>query len=244
MTVYDKATEERIKVVNQELDPFYIVDHSNGTYSLCGRINYIDDEFGQAAFDAYAEEVGEEPRDEQGYITYGSGYDWESAFKEAFKDSRYLKYLKFDSESSMFCCYGDDLDMMIDFGSRLRELSLDIEKFTPIVSAGIKNAAQRLADEAKLGTTVRGRIMAHPSAEFYVRTQDGDFKVNAGEGKKLLDGIKTYVTSMSGDAELSAEEFLESRVDAMQQDLFDENSYKLLAVIMEQEEIFDPSMEM
>lgn len=242
MTVYDRATEERLKVVNQELEPFYIVDHSNGTFSLCGRINYMEEEFGQAAFDAYAEEIGEEPRDEQGYITYGSGYDWESAFKEAFKDDKNLKMLKFDSESSMFCCYGDDLDMMIDFGSRIRELSLDTEKFTPIVSAGIKNEAQRRAEEETLSHTVRGHIMQSPMAEFQVRTADGDFKLEAGDGKKLLDGSMASITSNAG-VELTAEEFLDQRVTASQQDLFDENSFKLMAE-MEQEEILAPSFGM
>ncbi len=242
MSVYDRAIEERLKVVNRELDPFYIVDHSNGTFSLCGRINYMEEEFGQAAFDAYAEEIGEDPRDEQGYITYGSGYDWEAAFKEAFKDDKNFKRLKFDSEGGMFCCYGDDLDMMIDFGSRIRELSLDIEKFTPIVSAGIKNEAQRQAEEETISHTVRGHIMSHPLAEFQVRTADGDFKLEAGDGKKLLDGSMTSITSQAG-VELTADEFLDQRVTASQQDLFDKNSFKLMAE-MEQEEILSPTMKM
>ncbi len=243
MTVYNRATEERLKVVNQELEPFYIVDHSNGTFSLCGRINYMEEEFGQAAFDAYAEEIDDDPRDEQGYITYGSGYDWESAFKEAFKDDKNLKRLKFDSESSMFCCYGDDLDMMIDFGSRIRELSLDTERFTPIVSAGIKNEAQRRAEEEMLEHTVRGQIMQHPTAEFYVRTPDADYKILRGTGKLLLDGSWNEVYSVLGDTPMSADEFLDQRISASQQDLFDEDSFKLM-VDTEQEEILAPSFGM
>ncbi len=243
MIVYDRAIEQRLKVVNKELEPFYIVDHSGGKFSLCGRINYIEREFGQAAFDAYAVEMGEPPCDEQGYITYGSGYDWESAFKEAFKDDKNLKRLKFDSESSMFCCYGDDLDMMIDFGSRIRELSLDTERFTPIVSAGIKNEAQRRAEEEMLEHTVRGQIMQHPTAEFYIRTPDADYKILRGAGKSLLNGSCKEVYSVLGDMPMDTADFLDQRISASQQDLFDEDSFKLM-VDTEQEEILAPSFNM
>ncbi len=242
MTVYDRAREQRIDELNQELDPFYLVDHGNCTFSLCAMINEMDEEFGQAAFDAYAEEIGEDPRDEQGYITFGSGYDWASAFKEAFKDDPNLKRIRFDCEGSGFFCDGDDLEMMADFGKRFRALCQDTEKFTPIVSEGMKNEAIRQAEEERLAHTVRGQIMSHPLAEFHVRTADGDFKVAAGNGKKLLDGSMATITSLSG-VELTADEFLDQRISASQQDLFDENSFKLMAE-MEQEEILSPTMKM
>jgi hypothetical protein len=242
MTVYDRNTEERIKELNRELEPFYIVDHCDGVFSLCARINNMDEEFGQAAFDSYANEIGEDPRDEQGYIVYGSGYDFASAFREAFKDDPNIKRIRFDCESSGFYCLGDDLDMMIDFGKRFRELTLDTERFTPIVSAGMKNEAQRQEAEEALGNTVRGQILWHSLAAFQVRTAHGDFKLDAGDGKKLLDGSMTHITSLTG-TELTSDEFLEQRVTASQQDIFDENSFKLIAET-EQEEILDPTLGM
>lgn len=243
MTVYDSATEQRIRDLNREFDPFYLVDFHDGRFSLCARINDMTYEFGQAAFDAYAKEIGEEQYDEQGYITYGSGYDWESAFREAFKDDPNLKRIAFDCEGCGFFCDGDDLDMMADFGKRFRELCLDTERFTPIVSAGMKNEAQRQAEEEMLTHTVRGQIMAHPLAEFSVRTAMGDFKIECGEGKMLLDGRKTSVVSRTGKTELTADEFLDQRISAVQQDLFDGNAYKLLADT-EQEEILSPVLKM
>ncbi len=242
MIVYDRNTEERIKELNQELEPFYLVDHNNGRFSLCARMNYMGEEFGWASFDAYAVEIGEDPRDEQGYVTYGSGYDWAAAFKEAFKDDPNLKRIHFDCEGCGFFCDGDDLEMMVDFGKRFRELSLDTEKFTPIVSAGIKNEAIRMAEEERLSHTVRGHIMKHQSAKFHIRTADGDFKLKAGDGKKMLDGSMASITSRTG-VELTADEFLDQRVTASQQDLFDENSFKLMAE-MEQEEILAPKIGM
>ncbi len=241
MIVYDKATEERIKELNRELAPFYLVNHRNGTFSLCVLINDLGEEFGQAAFDAYAEEIGEDAYDEQGYINYGFGNHWAAAFKEAFKDESNLARIKFDCESSMFACYGDDLDMMIDFGSRIRELSLDTDRFTPIVSAGIKNEAQRRAEEEMLEHTVRGQIMQHPTAEFYIRTPDADYKILRGAGKSLLDGSCKEVYSVLGDTPMDTEDFLDQRISASQQDLFDVNSYKLM-VDTEQEEILAPSL--
>lgn len=66
MTVYDKAREQRIHDLNKQLEPFYLVDHHNGKFSLCALISEMEEEYGQAAFDAYAVEIGDDPRDEQG----------------------------------------------------------------------------------------------------------------------------------------------------------------------------------
>lgn len=243
MSVYDKAREERIKALNRELDPFYLMEGSDGRFSLCARMNYMDEEFGQAAFDAYAESIGEDPRDEQGYITYGSGYDWAAAFKEAFKDDPNLKRIHFDCEGSGFFCDGDDLEMMADFGKRFRELSLDTERFTPIVSAGIKNEAIQMAEEERLSHTVRGYVMKHQMAEFHVLTAQGYFKLGAGEGRKLLSGVKRIVPSFSNNVELTAEEFLDLKVTDAQQDLFDKNLFKLMAE-QDQEELLAPTLKL
>ncbi len=243
MTVYSRANEERIEELNRELEPFYLVDLHNGKFSLCARINYMGEEFGWASFDAFAISNGEDPRDEQGYVTYGSGDDWASAFKEAFKDDHNLKRISFDCEESLFSCDGDDLEMMADFGQRLRELCQDTERFTPIVSAGIKNAAQIRAEEERMGNTVRGYLIKNPMAEYDIRTPQGNFKLDAGTGQALLDGTLLTIISESDGVELTADEFLDHQVTASQQDLFDENVFKLKAEI-EQKEVLAPSMKM
>ncbi len=223
MTVYDKATEERINALNLELEPFYLVDHHNGQFSLCACISDMEYEYGQAAFDAYAVEIGDDPLDEQGYITYGSGYDWQAAFQEAFKDDPNIARVHFDSEGSGFFCDCDDLDILSDFGKRLRELSLDTEKFTTIVSAGIRKAAE----QERLLTTVRGQLMEHPKATFDILTSYGDIRVTPDMTEKLLGG--EMPTLRIGDTSYADWELLDQPVLGQQTDLFDENLIRMKA---------------
>ena len=61
--------DKRIEALKKDLDPFYLVPHDDGTYSLCLYINGLNDDYGQAAFDAYAKEMGEPIRDEQGFYS-------------------------------------------------------------------------------------------------------------------------------------------------------------------------------
>ena len=71
--------------VNDSMQEFYLVDHGS-EYSLClllGGTPTAGAEYGQYAFDHYAEAVGK-PVEENGWLTYGDGYDWECVFKEAF----------------------------------------------------------------------------------------------------------------------------------------------------------------
>ena len=124
--------DERIEEFNKILAPFYLVSHDDGMYSLCLYINVLKDDYGQAAFDAYAEAKGEPSRDEHGFVAYGSGDDWAAAFREAFKDDVNLKRIHFDCESSGFFCRGFDLDLMADFGKRFKDLCEDTERFIPI----------------------------------------------------------------------------------------------------------------
>ncbi len=234
---------QRIKELNKELDPFYLVDLDNGKFSLCVQINHMDFEFGQPAFDAYAHEVGTPPRDHAGYVTYGSGYDWEAAFREAFKDDPNLKRIRFDCESSGFFCDGNDLDMMAEFGRQFRALCLDTARFTPIVSAGMKNARIRRYEEHRMENSVRGYIMRHPAAKFHIRTNESDFMLAPGDGAGLLDGTIPSVSSLNGDAVLLAEDFLEYQVTGYQEDLLDKDFLKLIAE-PEMEEVFDDSQHM
>lgn len=235
--------DKRIEELNKDLDPFYLVSHDDGMYSLCLYINGLKDDYGQAAFDAYAKEIGEPIRDEQGFYSYGSGYDWEAAFREAFKDDPNLKRIRFDCEAGGFFCDGFDLEMMADFGKRFKELCEDTERFIPIVSEGIRQEKYRQAEAERVSHTVRGHILQHPFAKFEIQTQQGNFKLKAGKGKKLLDGTLTGVTSKAGGVELTADEFLDQTVTASQRDLFDDNSYKLKAET-EQEETLAPSLKL
>ena len=240
--------DERIEELNQDLDPFFLMSHDDGIYSLCLDSDELNDD-GRAAFNAYAKEAGKLVRDEQGFYAYGSGYDWEAAFREAFKYDPNLKRIHFDCESGGFYCYGFDLEMMANFGKRFKELCADTERFIPIVSEGIRQYDNRWAEAERQSHTIRGRIWACPKAEFEVKTPQGEFKVEAGEGKELLEGTRPSIISKTGDVELPAEDFLNQTVTVWQRDLFEKYLFRLKVESQpelepEQEETLAPSLEL
>ncbi len=221
-----KKIDEQIKKINKEIAPFYLVASSNGNYGLCLYINGLKDDFGQEAFDNYAKEKGKPIRDEQGYVTYGGGDEWEVAFMEAFKDDVNLKRISFDSEGSGFYCDGDDLEMMYDFGKRFKAICEDTERFTKIVSDGLTSYETHMKEQEKIRNSVRGTFMLHPLARYVIKTDDDEFNIQAGDAKKMLDGSKKSIVSESG-AKMSAEDFLNQRVTVAQLDLFDSRYMKM-----------------
>lgn len=87
--------QERIQKFNQENAPFYLVDHDGKSFSLCLALSFLPDEyedFGQVAFNRYAEEIGD-PIMERGLYTYGNGYEWEEVFKKTFESTLILTLL-------------------------------------------------------------------------------------------------------------------------------------------------------
>lgn len=135
------STEERIERFNEENAPFYLVDHGN-EYSLCfllGGTPTAAAEYGQYAFDHYAETVGK-PVEENGWLTYGDGYDWECVFKEAFEDDPAFHKVYFDCESSGFFCISEDLSVLESFGSSFKSLVENREEFTRLVESAMRKS--------------------------------------------------------------------------------------------------------
>ena len=136
--------ERRIKEFNHENAPFYIVNHGD-FFSLClllGSIGQGNPEYGQYAFDAYAESVGK-PVKKDGWYTYGDGYDWECTFKKAFENDTDLSKLDFDCESSGFFVYCADLSTLESLGSRFKALCEDTDYFKRIVTAAMSEADRK-----------------------------------------------------------------------------------------------------
>ena len=118
-------TKQRIDKFNRETPPFYIVAHDDGQFSLCLPLDLLSDDYYpycQDAFDAYAVEIGEPAYSKNGLRTHGNGYEWEAAFRQAFRDDPNLKKILFDCEAGGFFCYADDLSLIEYFGSRFREI--------------------------------------------------------------------------------------------------------------------------
>ncbi len=214
-------TEKRIAELNEELEPFYLIDGGDGTFSLCALMNEMDAEYGQAAFDAFALEIGASTRDELGYVSFGDGYDWQSAFTEAFKDDPNIGRIHFDCECSGFFCDSDDLEILADFGKRLKALSMDTEKFTPIVSAAMKVQAE----QRRLLETVRGQLMANPKATFDIVSPLGEIRVTPDMSQKLLAG--EMPTVQIGGVQYADYELLDQPIKGQQTDIFNDNLIRM-----------------
>lgn len=215
-------TKERIEAFNKAFAPFYIVDHKDGGYSLCLPLDLLSDDYYpycQDTFDAYAEEVGEPARNENGLQTHGNGYEWEAAFRQTFADDPNIGRILFDCEAGGFFCECDDLSLIEDFGKRFKEICEDTERFTPIVAEGIINAEARRAEQEKLMRTVKGSLMQHPQSIFEIMTPDGSIRITPEDNKKLLGGEMQFVKI--GGVTFAAYELLDQEVVDSQTDLFD-----------------------
>ena len=235
--------KERIEAFNEENRPFYIVDHDDGKFSLCLPLGFISGEyedFGQKAFDAYALEIGEPPVDSRGFQTHGNGYEWEVAFCQAFEGDPNLRRFAFDCESSGFFMDCDDLSLLEEYGARFREICMDTERFTTIVSQCIKRMDQWLAEQEKLANTVRGALLENPSSTFDIMTPDGNIRITPQDTKQLLDGDMQFVHI--GGAQYCAFELLDQEIAQKQTDLFDEDLIRMKTQEPEQELGFKMTM--
>lgn len=221
-------TKQRIDKFNRETPPFYIVAHDDGQFSLCLPLDLLSDDYYpycQDAFDAYAVEIGEPAYSKNGLRTHGNGYEWEAAFRQAFRDDPNLKKILFDCEAGGFFCYADDLSLIEYFGSRFREICEDTETFTEIVSNGIKNMEAWQAEQEKLMKTVRGMLMSRPDATFDIMTPDGSIRLTSEDGKALLDGDRQSIRI--GGVTYAAHELLAQEITGMQADLFDQSLIRM-----------------
>lgn len=235
--------EERIKKFNDDNLPFYIVEHKDGTFSLCLPLDLLSDgyyPYCQEAFDAYAAEIGEPAYSKNGLKTHGDGYEWGTAFHQAFADDPNIQRILFDCEMGGFFCDSDDLSLLEDFGSRFKNICENTERFIPIVSEGIKKAAEWEAEQERLMKTVRGQLMKNPSAVFDIMTPDGNIHIAPEEAKTLLnDGMESV--KLCGNI-YCANELLNQTVLAQQTDLFDSNLIRMK--IREPEETIEQNIGM
>ena len=220
--------KQRIKNFNQENAPFYIVDHDNGEFSLCLPLDLLSEEYDQYcqdAFDVYAAEIGESAYSENGRKTHGSGYEWEAAFCETFKEEPNIKNILFDSEAGGFFCYTNALSLLEDFGSRFKDICENTERFIPIVSVGIKNMAAWEAEQEQLMKTVRGQLLKNPTAVFEIMTPNGNIRIMPDDSQALLNGKQQFFPI--GGVTYAADELLNQEIMRMQRDLFDKSLIRI-----------------
>lgn len=222
------TAKEKIKHFDDQNAPFYICDHEDGNYSLClplGSFMGTPDDYCQKAFDNYAEEIGEAKIESNGLHTYGNGYDWQAAFCQAFEGDANLDRFLFDCESGGFYMQCGDLDLLIDYAKRFKDICEDEEKFTPIVSTGIKQKERIVEEQEKIRKTVRGKLMTNPSATFDIQTPYGMVQLTPDKAQKLLAGEMHQIKI---DGVIYADyELLDQHVTDWQKDLFDSNHIQM-----------------
>lgn len=222
------TAQERIEAFNEENKPFYIVDHEDGIFSLCFPIDFLPDEEYtqcQAPFDAYTDSIGVDIHSADGLRSYGSGYDWQAAFQEGFKDDPNIGKILFDCESGGFFCKCTNLDIIEDFGRRFNQLRQDTESFVPIIAEGIRNAEIREAEQEQLMKTVKGQLMSYPQVTFDILTPYGDIRITPDMNNKLLNGEMPVVRI--GDTQYADHELLNQPITGHQTDLFDTNLIRM-----------------
>lgn len=136
--------KQRIKKFDTENKPFYMVDHENGTYSLCLPLSslkgeYID--FCQEAFNCYALQAGDPVTDGRFY-THGSGHEWKIVFEKAFENEEKLKQITFDCEATGFFCYSDAFEIIEEYGRRFRKICMNEQEFTELVCKALAQDKQ------------------------------------------------------------------------------------------------------
>lgn len=218
-----------IKEFNEANRPFYIVDHENTEYSLCLTFAFLRGElkdYGQEAFNAYAREIGEPVQDSRGFYTHGNGYEWEAAFRKAFEDDPNIGHIKYDSEAGGFFCYSKKLDVLSDFGTRFKAIVDDIEKFTKVVSVGIKAQEKQQAEFAEIEHKIKGRLITHAESYFNIRTVYGDIHLTSCDIKDIMDGSVEKITI--GNMTMPISDFLMQDAYKIQPDIFNPNTYQLI----------------
>ena len=219
--------KQKIEAFDRDNAPFYLVDHEDGEFSLYLALSFFPKEyadFGQSAFNRYAEQIGD-PIEERGLYTHGCGYEWESVFKKAFENDSNLSKISFDCEAGGFFCYASNLSLLADFGSRFRTMCMDEDSFGDLVCKALEEAAVREAEKEKLRNTLRGFFMECPKSEAEIRTPDGDIRLSAEQGQQLLNG--TLKSLMIGGSEISAEDFLSQEITYIRSDLFHDERFQM-----------------
>lgn len=223
--------EQSIQSFNEKNRPFYIVDHDNGNYSLCLPLSLLGDEYFpycQEAFDAYAREIGEEPVSASGRFTHGNGYEWQAAFCQAFCGDPNLQRFRFDCESSGFFMYCNDLSLLETYGAKFKEICEDPARFTPIVSAGVRQLDWWEAEQERMMNTVRGQLMAKPNCTFEIRSPFGNLRITPEMTQRLLAGEMGLVEI--DDVYYTDDEVLNQEIVSSQTDLFDSSLIRIRAV--------------
>ncbi len=220
--------KERIDAFNDSNRPFYIVDHNDGVFSLCLPISFLEGEYAdycQESFNSYSVANGEPIKTASGMYTHGNGYEWEAAFREAFKDDPQIGKIIFDSEAGGFFCNSHDLSVLENLGTRFKNACEDTQHFSLLIARGIAHQAEHEQAQERLLSTVRGQMMKFPNADFDILTPDGRIYVSSTDVHNMLGGYSLFI--QIGRTTFISDELLDQHIEQMQTDIFDQSLIRM-----------------
>ena len=144
-----ESPENRIHEMNRKLEPFSLSDYGNGEYGLSLPFTFLEepyDNYGQEAFNRFAEEHGESVKDQYGLYTHGNGYEWERVFRTAFQDKPELKNVTFDCEAGGFYCYSHSLTILEHLGMEFKSICENETEFQPLVEKALSESQEELPE--------------------------------------------------------------------------------------------------
>ena len=231
---------QKIAAFNENNHPFYLVDHKDEVSLCCVFHPMPGSEFslGQEAFNRYAESIGEPVKDRYGLYTHGSGYEWEYVFRKVFENDPNIDKVSYDCEAGGFFAYGEDVDMMADFGHRFLEIMQDEDALMGFIHEAISEGEQREAEMAELRSTVRGFLMEHPNASVNMMTPYGFVQLAPEDGKALLEGNPITIPNavMGYTAAIEADSILDLHITACAPNSADPSSYSMITESPPEEE--------
>ena len=134
--------DERLEEVNQRLEPFELYQCDSGKYGLSLPFSFLQEpyeNYGQAAFNRFAEENGEETKNSFGLYTHGNGYEWEKVFQTAFQGDAGLREIEFNSEAGGFYCYSPDTALLERMGLAFKAICDDPDQFQEMVNRALSD---------------------------------------------------------------------------------------------------------
>lgn len=209
-------TQDRLNAFGQANAPFYMVDHDDGSFSLCLVFSFLKGDYvnyGQDAFNAYAREIGE-PITDGRFFTHGDGYEWSYVFQKAFENNPDLQKIHFDCEAGGFFCYCRDLDLLEKFGTQFREICEDPQRFTPLVIAALMDSDRLQQEQEKLSGTVKGFLTEHLNSTVGIVSPQGYARLSPDDIHNLMNGntITMLDTSTGQKVKIDAEDILSQHV--------------------------------
>lgn len=191
-------SQEKVARFNRENRPFVMNSCGDGKYGMS--LNFSSQigayrNYGREAFDRYTVACGESVKTREGLYRHGNGYDWEIVFKKVFEHERRLQEIEFDSEAGGFFCHSQNLDLLLEFGTRFRHVCENKEQFAKVVSTALSEKERQ--DEYDFEhKTLRFHLQDCSRCSLEIETPGRHLYIGGGKIKRLLRGCDIEVYDM------------------------------------------------